>query len=130
MERTPCAELMVLSTAASKEAVLIQLREPGPESDRLISTLLGLDLKAWTSDFRLAESLVPIEAIYTLSHNDDRSFYWCDVSDGLRNVQGWGRTPACAIAAAGVAYTMDAAAAGRNSGGRPGPHTVSSDNIH
>lgn len=97
---------MVLN-ACRRESVLIQLREPGAESDRLISTLLGLEEKAWTRDMHLAESLVPMEAIYTLSHNDKRTFYWCDVSDGFFNVQGWGRTPACAIAAAGVAYVMD-----------------------
>lgn len=98
---------MVLNASSRREADFIQLREPGPESDRLISTLLGVDEKAWTGDLQLAESLVPIEAIYTLSHNDDRSYYWCDVSNGLLNVQGWGRTPACAVAAAGVAYMMD-----------------------
>lgn len=98
---------MVLKACRRREAVLIQLREPGPEADRLISTLLGLDEKSWTRDFGLAESLVPMKAVYTLSHNDDRSFYWCDVSDGALNVQGWGRTPACAIAAAGVTYLMD-----------------------
>lgn len=99
---------MVLNVSAGTEAVLTKLREPGPDSDRLISTLLGLSEKAWTRDFELAESLVPQEAIYTLSHNDDRSYYWCDVSNGLNNVQGWGRTPACALAAAGVAYRMNA----------------------
>jgi len=98
---------MGLSPTIGRDAVLVRLREPGPESDKLISTVLGLESKAWTSDFRLAESLVPMEAVYTLSHNDDRSFYWCDVSNGFHNVQGWGRTPACAIAAAGVAYLMD-----------------------
>lgn len=98
---------MVLNASRRREAILIQLREPGPESDQLISTLLGLEEKTWTRDFHLAESLVPMEAIYTLSHNDDRSFYWCDVSDGFLNVQGWGRTPACALAAAGVAYAID-----------------------
>lgn len=98
---------MASSGSTRRDAVLRQLREPGPESDRLISTLLSVAEKAWTRDFQLAESLVPIEAIYTLSHNDDRTYYWCDVSDGLLNVQGWGRTPACAVAAAGVAYVMD-----------------------
>lgn len=98
---------MGLTTIAGKEAVLVQLREPGPDSDKLISAVLGLDLKAWTRDFRLAESLIPLEAIYTLSHNDDRSFYWCDISSDISNVQGWGRTPACALAAAGVAYLID-----------------------
>lgn len=98
---------MVLNSTIGREDVLIQLREPGPNSDKLISTLLGVDVKAWTTDFGLAESLVPVEAIYTLSHNDDRSYYWCDVRNGCHNVQGWGRTPACAVAAAGVAYAMD-----------------------
>lgn len=98
---------MVSNTVGGRDAILVQLREPGPESDKLISALLGLDEEAWTRDFGLAESLVPIGAIYTLSHNDDRSFYWCDVSDGFHNVQGWGRTPPCALAAAGVAYLMD-----------------------
>jgi hypothetical protein len=95
------------SIDVDREEVLTQLREPGPDSDRLIGMLLGLDVKAWTTDFDLAESLVPIEAIYTLSHNDDRTYYWCDVSNGLHHVQGWGRTPACALAAAGVAYIID-----------------------
>lgn len=99
---------MTLNTTSGRDEIMVQLREPGPVSDRLISTLLGLNLKAWTRDFALAESLVPMEAIYTLSHNDDRSFYWCDISNGLHNVQGWGRTAACALAAAGVAYLMDA----------------------
>jgi len=112
---------MVLNASRRREAILIQLREPGPESDRLISTVLGLDEKAWTRDFGLAESLVPGEAIYTLSHNDNRSFYWCDVSDGLLNVQGWGRTAACAIAAAGVAYVMDRRHAERTKAGRTDP---------
>lgn len=98
---------MVLNPSRRRQAILTRLREPGPESDRLISTLLGLEEKAWTRSFQLAESLVPLKANYTLSHNDDRSFYWCDVSDGLRDVQGWGRTAACAVAAAGVAYVMD-----------------------
>jgi len=98
---------MVLNPSRRRQAILTRLREPGPDSDRLISTLLGLEEKAWTRNFQLAESLVPLKANYTLSHNDDRSFYWCDVSDGLRNVQGWGRTAACAVAAAGVAYVMD-----------------------
>ncbi len=97
----------MVDTTEGRDAILIRLREPGPQTDRLISTLLGLELKEWTRDFGLAESLVPMEAIYMLSHNDDRSFYWCDVSNGLHNVQGWGRTPACAVAAAGVAYLMD-----------------------
>lgn len=99
---------MMVNTSEGRDAILIRLREPGPETDRLISTLLGREPKEWTADFALAESLVPMEAIYTLSHNDDRSFYWCDVSNGLHNVQGWGRTPACAVAAAGVAYLMEA----------------------
>jgi hypothetical protein len=100
--------VMVLNTVGGRDAILVRLREPGAESDKLISALLGLDEKAWTRDFELAESLVPMRAIYTLSHNDDRSFYWCDVSDGLHNVQGWGRTPACAVAAGGVAYVLEA----------------------
>jgi hypothetical protein len=103
---------MLLNSTAGREAILHKLREPGLESDKLISTVLGLELKAWTRDFRLAESLVPLDAIYTLSHNDDRTFYWCDVSSGLNNVQGWGRTPACALAAAGAAYLMDRNGAG------------------
>lgn len=99
--------MMVRNSLHGKEAILLRLREPGPESDALISSVLGLENRQWTRDFQLAESLVPMDAIYTLSHNDDRSFYWCDVSGGFHNVQGWGRTPACAIAAAGVAYTID-----------------------
>jgi len=98
---------MALTPALETDAVLARLREPGPAADDLISELLEMERRAWTSDLRLAESLVPMEAIYTLSHNDDRSFYWCDVSNGLHNVQGWGRTPACAIAAAGVAYLLE-----------------------
>ncbi|MGA8260493.1 MAG: hypothetical protein WB783_09800 [Arenicellales bacterium] len=98
---------MVLNTAGGRDEILTRLRDPGPETDKLISALLGLEEKAWTRNYELAESLVPMGAIYTLSHNDDRSFYWCDVSDGFHNVQGWGRTPACALAAAGVAYLME-----------------------
>lgn len=115
---------MALNISHGDGPDLTQLREPGPESDRLISALLGLDEKAWTRDFQTAESLVPVEAVYTLSHNDDRTYYWCDVSDGYVNVQGWGRTAACALAAAGTAFIMDrqreqgrdrpAADAGRN----------------
>lgn len=105
---------MISNTTAGKEAVLFRLREPGPDSDALIGAVLGLDVKAWTSDFGLAETLVPREAIYTLSHNDDRSFYWCDVSNGIDTVQGWGRTPACALAAAGVAYRMEVLTAADN----------------
>lgn len=121
---------MVLRTTVSKEAVLTRLREPGPKSDKLISSLLGLGLKPWTSDFRLAETLVPTEAIYTLSHNDDRSFYWCDVNNGFHNVQGWGRTPACAVAAAGVAYAMDSQDARRESNYLARPRVDPSGNIH
>lgn len=115
--------MMVLNSLHGKEALLLRLREPGPESDALISSVLGLENRHWTRNFKLAESLVPMDAIYTLSHNDDRSFYWCDVSGGFHNVQGWGRTPACAVAAAGVAYTLDMRR-------RKGDDTDAPENLH
>jgi len=98
---------MIPQARAEREELLVRLREPGPESDQLIADLMGLDVRQWTRDFTLAETLIPMSAIYTLSHNDDRTFYWCDVSDARLTVQGWGRTPCCALAAAGVAYAME-----------------------
>lgn len=84
-----------------------KLRHPGNQTDQLISEILGIKKRPWTQSFRIAETLIPADTIFVLSHNDDRSFYWADVTGTRYSVQGWGTSPECALAAAGVAYRID-----------------------
>ena len=95
--------------AQQREQILKQLRQPGPDADRLIGQYLGLgnlaqqDLPPYTTDVEVALKLLPQGVFFLCGRSEGSSLFWCDV--GFRpKVQHWGESLAAAIAGAIFAY--------------------------
>lgn len=95
-------------TPEHREEIIRQLRQPGPRADMLIERYLGnpggvAGARSYTSDVETALSLLPDGVHFLCGRSSEGKLFWCDV--GFRpQVQAWGETLACAIAAAVFAY--------------------------
>ncbi len=82
-----------------------KLRSPGSNSDRLLVAVLdrAVEGRCYTTCVEDAMTLVPRGVHFLLGRFENSEWYWCDI--GVRpQVQGWGRTPAAAVASAAFGY--------------------------
>jgi hypothetical protein len=101
-------ELKPATGMERRDQLLDQLRVPSRKADMLIERALGFPngeggCRPYTREVEAALSLVPERTHFLCGRFEDGELFWCDV--GFRpQVQAWGETMACAIAAAAVAY--------------------------
>ena len=87
-----------------RQEIAHKLKDPGDNNDQIVSSYLGIeDSQGITTDFARALELLPKDVHLLLGRNEHGNQYWCDIGHKPQ-VQGWGMTPAAAVAAAAFLY--------------------------
>ncbi len=91
-------------TETERQKIAHELKTARDGNDQIFSLYLGIeDPTNVTTDFTRALELLPKEVHFLLGRNEHGSQYWCDVGHKPQ-VQGWGVSPATAVAAAAFLY--------------------------